>query len=283
MPQKTANNVEVDERYFVETAARTLRLLQTVATIDGPAPLTMIVERLGWSKPAVYRLVRTLEAIGALRQQDGAGYVLGPMLITLGLSALHATGLVGIARPHLERLHAEVEESVVLTVLDGREVVYVDRIEADKILIPRTRLGSRLPAYCTSTGQVLLAGLADQDVRRRLEGQAFDRVGPNTLETIDELMDRLEDIRRVGFAVQDEELTVGHRSAAAPVRDHTGATAAAISVSVPTARVTRQQLIRFATEAMVPAADAISLALGGIAAADIAALAEENSGPAPPC
>ena len=183
MTKNTLSNVEIDERYFVETAARTMFLLQAVAAIDAPAPLTTIVERLGWSKPAVYRLVRTLEAIGALRQHDGKGYVLGPALITLGLSALQATGLVGIARPHLEKLHAEVEETVVLTMLDGREVVYLDRIEADKILIPRTRLGSRLPAYCTSTGQVLLAGLSDEDVHRRLEGQTFDRVGPNTLET----------------------------------------------------------------------------------------------------
>jgi IclR family transcriptional regulator, pca regulon regulatory protein len=274
MPKTTMSNVEIDERYFVETAARTLLLLQAVAAIDAPAPLTVIVERLGWSKPAVYRLVRTLEAIGALRQEDGKGYVLGPMLITLGLSALQATGLVGVARPHLERLHAEVEETVVLTVLDGREVVYVDRIEADKILIPRTRLGSRLPAYCTSTGQVLLSGLSDEDVHRRLDGESFDRVAPNTLETLAELMERLADIRRMGYCVQDEELTIGHRSAAAPVRDHTGTVAAAVSVSVPTARVTRQQLIRFATEALVPTAEAISLALGGIAAREIAALAE---------
>ncbi len=262
----TPNNVEIDARYFVETAARTFYLLQAVAEIDAPAPLTTIVERLGWSKPAVYRLVRTLEAIGALRQQDGKGYVLGPALITLGLSALHATGLVGIARPHLEKLHAEVEETVVLTVLDGREVVYVDRIEADKILIPRTRLGSRLPAYCTSTGQVLLAGLSDEDVQRRLADQTFDRVGPNTLETLEELMERLGEIRRRGFALQDEELTIGHRSAAAAIRDHTGSVAAAVSVSVPTARVSRQQLIRFATDSLVPTAEAISGVLGGIPA-----------------
>jgi DNA-binding IclR family transcriptional regulator len=95
-----------------------------------------------------------------------------------------------------------------------------------------------------------------------LAGQSFDRVGPNTLETLDELMERLGEIRRRGFGLQDEELTIGHRSAAAPVHDHTGAVAAAVSVSVPTARVSRQQLIRFATESLVPAARAISVGRG---------------------
>ncbi len=95
---------------------------------------------------AVYRLVRTLEASGALRQQDGKGYVLGPALISLGQSALRATRLPEIVRPYFEQLYDQIGETVVLTVLDGDEVVYVDRIEADKVIIPRNHLGGRLPA-----------------------------------------------------------------------------------------------------------------------------------------
>lgn len=260
-------STEIDERYYVDAAARTLRLLKVVAEDDAPVPLATLVTRLGWSKPAVYRLVRTLEAVGGLRLHDGKGYVLGPALITLGQAALRATRLPDIARPHLEQLHDRLEETIVLTVLDGDEVVYVDRVEADKILIPRTRLGSRLPAYATSTGQALLSGLDDDEVRRRLAARTFEALAPNTLRDMDELLERLAEIRRRGYAINDEELAVGHRSVAAPVRDHSGGVVAAVSVSVPAARASRSQLATFATEALVPAADAISAGLGAPLAA----------------
>ncbi|MDO8212666.1 IclR family transcriptional regulator [Conexibacter sp. CPCC 206217] len=254
---------EIDQRYYVETAARALQLLRAVAALDRPASLGEIVEVLGWSKPAVYRLVRTLETEGALRQQDGRGYVMGPAMITLGQAALRATRLPEIARPHMERLAAELSETIVLTVLDGDEVVYVDRIEADQLLIPRTRLGSRLPAYCTSTGQMLLSGLDDDEVRRRVAGREFVQRAPHTLKSIEELLERLDETRRRGYAINDEELAVGHRAAAAPVFDHSDRVVAAISVSVPSARVALSKLERFAVEGLMPAADAISFALGG--------------------
>lgn len=257
---------EIDKRYYVDAAARTLRLLKLVAAMDEPAQLSVLVRELGWSKPAVYRLVRTLVAVGGLRQTD-RGYVPGPGLISLGQAALRATRLPEVARPHLERVHDALEETVVLTVLDGDEVVYVERIEADKLLIPRTRPGSRLPAYATSTGQVLLSGLDDDEVRRRLADREFVPLGPNTLRSMDELIERLNEIRRIGYGINDEELTAGHRSVAAPVRDHTGEIVAAVSVSVPSVRVSRSDLIRFATEVLVPATDAISAELGWSGAA----------------
>lgn len=253
---------EIDERYYVDAAARTLQLLKVVADVDGPISLASLVSELGWTKPSVYRLVRTLEAIGGLRMQEDRGYVLGPALITIGQAALRATRLQDIARPRMEALREQLDETIVLTVLDGDEVVYVDRIEADKILIPRTRLGSRLPAYATSTGQVLLSGLDDEEVARRLKDREFEQLAPNTLRDLDELMERLAQVRRRGYAINDEELTVGHRSAAAPIRDRFGAVVAAVSVSVPAARASRAQLTEFATKALVPVAEEISTGLG---------------------
>ena len=254
---------EIDTRYYVVTAARTLALLHAVAESDEPATLGMLVSRLSWSKPAVYRLVRTLDAVGALRQQDGKGYVLGPSMITLGQAALRATRLHDIVRPYLEDLADKVGETVVLAVLDRSEIVYVDRLESDQILIPRTKLGSRLPAYCTSTGQALLAGLPDDEVRRRLRGREFKKLATHTVESVDELLVLLDETRRRGYALNDQQLAVGHRAVAAPVRDHRGDAVAAISISVPSARVSLERLERFATEALLPVADAASVALGG--------------------
>jgi DNA-binding IclR family transcriptional regulator len=253
---------KIDRRYYVEAAARTLELLHAVARINGPASLSAIVAELGWSKPTVYRLVRTLESAGALRQQDGRGYLLGPALITLGQAALRATRLPDIARPYLESLYEQLGETTVLTILDGDEVVYLDRIDADKILVPYTHTGSRLPAYCTSTGHVLLAALPDDEVRERLEACEFVQLAPNTLRSLDELIARLHEVRRQGYAINDEELALGHRSVAAPLTDHSGEVVAALSVSVPAVRVSRSDLIRFATDALMPAAAALSVALG---------------------
>jgi IclR family pca regulon transcriptional regulator len=253
---------EIDSRYYVETAARTLALLHAVAESDEPASLGALVSRLEWSKPAVYRLVRTLEAVGAVRQQDAKGYVLGPSMITLGQAALRATRLHDIVRPYLEELAEQVGETVVLTVLDRLEVVYVDRIESDQILIPRTKLGSRLPAHCTSTGQALLAGLDDDEVRRLYRGRPLEERTSHTITSIDDLIDRLAETRRRGYALNNEELAVGHRAVAAPVRDHAGTYVAAISISVPSARISLEQLQRFAREALLPAADRASVALG---------------------
>lgn len=257
-----SSEATIDERYYVETAARTVRLLLAIAQIDEPASLPMIVAELGWSKPMVYRLVRTLVSIGALRQLDNKAYTLGPTMITLGESALRATRLVEVARPYLEQLHDELDETIVLTVLDGDEVIYLDRIEADKLLIPRTRLGSRLPAYCTSTGQVLLAGLEDEEIIARLARREFKKVAPNTLTSLDEVLERIHRVRRDGYALNDEELAVGHRATAAPVRDHSGEVAAAVSVSVPAARVSRAEIKRMATQVLTPTAERISSALG---------------------
>jgi DNA-binding IclR family transcriptional regulator len=253
---------KIDRRYYVEAAARTLELLHAVARINGPASLSAIVAELGWNKPTVYRLVRTLEATGALRQQDGRGYLLGPALITLGQAALRSTRLPEIARPYLESLYDVLGETTVLTMLDGDEVIYLDRIDAEKILVPYAQLGSRLPAYCTSTGHVLLAGLPDSEVRERLKERDFAQLAPNTLRSVDELITRLHDVRRHGYAINDEELALGHRSVAAPLTDHSGEVAAAVSVSVAAVRVSRADLIRFATDALVPTADALSRALG---------------------
>jgi IclR family pca regulon transcriptional regulator len=258
VPRSTA----LDERYHVDTAARTLYLLKVVAENDAPVTLTALVTRLGWSKPAVYRLVRTLETVGGLRLHDQTGYVLGPALITLGQAALRATRVPEIARPYLEELYARLDETIVLTVLDGDEVVYVERIEADKVLIPTARLGSRRPAYATATGHVLLGGLGDDEVRRRLSHVTFERLAPNTLNSIEEVLERLAQVRQRGYAMNDEELAVGHRAIAAPVRDHAGVVVAAVSVSVAAARISRRQLGKVARDVLIPAVDRISAGLG---------------------
>jgi len=255
-----AESVGADPRYYIESVARAAHVLKVIAGRNGPMSVAGLAKHLGWNKAAVYRIVRTLDALGFLRSTDG-GYVPGPALITLGQAALDATGLLPVARPHLEALSEELVETVVLTVLDGPDIVYVDCIEVEAVLMTRSTVGAHLPAYCTCSGQVQLAGLADSEVSKRLSKVDMVTRGPNTLPSVPELIRRLETIRNDGYAVNDQELAVGHRSLAVPVFSYDGRVAAALSASVPTARVSLADLQRF-LPALLTAAEKISRDLG---------------------
>jgi IclR family pca regulon transcriptional regulator len=252
----------IDQRYNIEAVGRAMTLLLEVARLERPVPLRELVGRLGWTKPTTYRLLRTLEAHGALRQVREDGYVPGPAMITIGQAALRAAELPAVAHAHLGRLHGEIGETVNTAILSGDEIVIVDRIEDRQILGLRISLGSRLPAYCTSVGHVLLAGLTDDEIARRLEDCRFDPMGPRTLRSVQGVLQRVRDVRERGYAINDGELAVGHLAVAAPVIDHEGATVAAINVSVPLARVSRDELVAHMVQPLLHAASAISDELG---------------------
>ncbi|MEQ8718256.1 MAG: IclR family transcriptional regulator [Acidimicrobiales bacterium] len=267
-----AEAVGADPRYYVETVGKAAHLLLTVADLRRPVTLAQLVSELRWNKAAVYRLVRTLDALGFLRL-TADGYIPGPTLITLGQAALEATNLPQVARPHLEALAADLNETVVVTVLDGAEIVYVDRIEAEAILMTRSSVGSRLPAYCTCSGQVQLAGLADHEVIRLVADGPFEKRAPNTLTTLDALLERVADIRSQGYAINDEELAIGHRSLAVPVFDYTGHVAGALSMSVPAARVSADRIL----ECRGRLRDAAAQVSHGLGAPHSATLASSSS------
>lgn len=252
----------VDSRYFVESAARVIDLLKLIARGGQSTTLNELVERSGWNKPTVYRLVRTLLTSGALREVSGSGYALGPVLIEIGQAALNNTELRQIAKPHLERFFSSCHETINLTLLDGQDIFYLDRVESQQVIGVKLGVGSRLPAYCTSAGQVLLAGLDDDEVRRRLGNFDFERRAPNTIGSLKRLLVRLKEVRSRGWAVNDEELEIGHRAAAAPVLDHTGRTVAAVNVSVFAARVSTAHLTGRLLPFLQRAAIGISADLG---------------------
>jgi IclR family pca regulon transcriptional regulator len=209
----------------------------------------------------VYRLIRTLETHGLVRSRPD-GYVLGPLAITLGQRALKVTQLPEVARLHILRLHHEFHETVNLAILDGDEIVIVEREETRGILGLRLDVGSRLPSYCTSVGHVLLAHLPESEVRRRLSQTDFKSVGPNTVRSLDQLIPRLQHVERQGYALNDEELASGHCAAAAPIYDHAECVIAALNVSVPSSRVSPRDMNVRIVPSLVACAEAISAELG---------------------
>jgi len=253
---------EADPRYHVDAAARTIQLLTAVAEL-APVTVAQLTKHLGWTKPMVYRLLRTLHTCGALRLTD-EGYSLGAQMIFLGQAALKGLRLTEVARPRLSRLHAAVGETVVLTILDRVDVVYVDFIETEHLIVARPRLGARLWAGNTASGHALLSTHSEEEIRVLFRDDDFsEELPPQAVHSVDDLLQRVAQVRERGYSLVDEEVTLGHRAVAAPILDHTGRAAGALSISVPTSRVSTERLHRMAQDHLIPEAAAISAALGG--------------------
>ncbi len=225
-----------------------------------------IADELGISRSTTHRYVITLFALGYLKQDASRRYRLGLRVTDLGMSALNATGLREHARPYLQELREETSYTVNLAVLDGTEIVYVDRArsfrrgqsEIDLGLAP----GSRLPAYCTAMGKVLLANLPEREQSELLASMKLTRHGPNTITSKNALRVELEQIREEGFAVNDQELAEGLHAIAVPVRCDSREVAAAVNLAAHTSMITLAELVDALGPHLLSTADRISAGLG---------------------
>uniref|UniRef100_UPI0032B15F53 IclR family transcriptional regulator domain-containing protein n=1 Tax=uncultured Aquincola sp. TaxID=886556 RepID=UPI0032B15F53 len=176
------------------------------------------------------RILLTLEGLGYVEAQ-GRQFRLTPKILDLGFAYLSSLPLWNLAEPVMETLVAEVKESCSAAVLDGAELVYVLRVPTHKIMRIHLGIGSRLPAYCTSMGRVLLAGLPADEVRARLSLRERTAFTSRTVTDLPTLLGLVEDTRRQGWCLVNQELEEGLVSLAAPIVDRTGRTIAALNIS----------------------------------------------------
>src|SRR6202020_2749568 len=170
-----------------------------------------------------HRYMTTLLVLGYLEQDASRKYRLGLRVTDLGMSALNSNELRKHSRPYLEELRRQTSYTASVAVLDGPEILYVDRARSfrrgqdngDPVLA----VGSRLPVYCTSMGKLLLAHLPEHEQQTILDDLMLAKCAPNTITSEKALRDELEGVRKAGFAVNDEELAAGLYSIAAPVRN----------------------------------------------------------------
>jgi len=195
----------------------------------------------GLSRAVVRRCLHTLRTMGYVRV-DRDLYFLEPLILSLGHSYFSSSSLPGTAQPFLERVSHETQESCSLAVLDGDNVVYVARSATRRIMSVSLNLGSRLPAFYTSLGRVLLAQLRPA-VRASLLGRIrLEQFTPHTLVTREELDEAIAVAARQGFAVVNEELEIGLRSIAIPVLSAHRGVVAAMNVGVQAARMSEKDL-----------------------------------------
>jgi IclR family pca regulon transcriptional regulator len=222
--------------------------------------LSEVARETGLTRATARRVLLTLERLGYARS-DGREFELTPKVLDIGYAYLSSLDLSQIAEADMERLAEHVQESCSAAVLDGREIVYVARMPTKRIMAISLGLGSRLPAFCTSMGRVLLADLREDQVRELLSEVALPQLTSRTITDLDELLNELAVVRSQGWALVDEELEVGLRSVAVALRNGRGTAIAALNVSSSTLRVDLQTLRGDFLPALIQTAERINARL----------------------
>ncbi len=242
----------------IEKASEVLALFDRDHTDWG---VREMAETLGLAKSSAHDLLTSLAQVGLLGKTEEGRYRLGWRLVALSETLLATTELRREARPILEELAAQYQETIHLAILDDTKVVYVDKLEGKQaVRVELTSLGTRLYPHCTSLGKVLLAYRPEADVKRIVKAQGLPRFTPHTLTDEAELEQALASIRKQGYAYDREEILPDLCCVGAPVRNHTGHVIAAISMSIPAYRFQRSQA-EFRT-AVVRAGKMVSERLG---------------------
>lgn len=217
------------DRQFVQSLERGLSVIRALSAPE-PQTLSDVARATGLTRAASRRFLLTLRQLGYVHL-EGTRFALTPQVLELGYAYLSSLTLPEVAQPHLERLVEEIRESSSVSVLDDTDVVYVARVPTRRIMRVAISVGTRFPAYATSMGRVLLAGLEPARLDDVLERSDLRALTPETIHEPAALRTELDRVRDQGWALVDQELEAGLRSVAAPIRDRAGTVTAAINLS----------------------------------------------------
>ena len=216
---------------FMMSLARGLTVVQAFTQQHQQMTISQLSVKTGLSRAAVRRCLYTLARLGFAGTEDGSRYSLRPRMLTLSHSFTASNSLSTAAQPILERMSAQHHESFSVATLDGDDIVYVARTTVSRVMSVDLHIGSRLPAYCTSMGRVLLAHLPGDQLESYLGRVDLVPHTSRTIVSADKLRVMLRSIRRNGWALCDQEFEVGLRSLAVPVHASTGRVVATLNLS----------------------------------------------------
>ncbi|MDI9458495.1 MAG: IclR family transcriptional regulator [Bacillota bacterium] len=222
----------------MRSVAQVLGVLDYLETCSSGATVTEVAEALEVHKSTASRLLASMRVAGYVTRSELTGrYSLGIRVVELAKAKLEQFDLRTHARPYLEELWRRTEETVHLAIMEGDRLVYIDKIDTTHIFVMRSRIGSRIPAYCTALGKAILAALPADDRDAIIEKTQFRAYAPKTITDAQVLKDHLKRVAHQGYAVDDEENEEGMRCVAAAIRNHSGEVVGAISISAPTSRM----------------------------------------------
>jgi IclR family pca regulon transcriptional regulator len=244
----------------VQSLERGLAVITAFSAERQRMTLSEVAKVTGLTRAAARRFLLTLQRLGYVTADDRE-FSLGPRTLELGYAYLSSTPFWELAQPHMETLVDRLHESSSISVLDGDEIVYVSRMPTKRIMTVSLSVGSRLPAYPTSMGRVLLAGLPDGALDAYLGRVELVPLTTRTVTDPVAMRRILLEVREQGFALVDQELEDGVRSVAAPLRDARGRVVGALNVSAHAARTTLDRLRREFVPTLLETTEAINAAL----------------------
>jgi IclR family pca regulon transcriptional regulator len=216
---------------FMTSLARGLLVIQSFTPQTPQMTISQLSVKTGLSRAAVRRCLYTLTKLGFAGIEDGSRYALRPRMLTLSNTYSASNSLSTAAQPILERMSAALHESFSVATLDGDDIVYIARSNVSRVMSDDLHIGSRLPAYCTSMGRVLLAYLPPDQLEQYLARVVLIAHTPRTVSSVEKLRLALRNVRRHGYALVDQEYEIGLRSLAVPVYSPTGRVVATINLS----------------------------------------------------
>lgn len=227
---------------FMTSLARGLLVIRAFSQRPLRLSISHLSKRTGLSRASVRRCLHTLSKLGFAGSDDGRNYYLRPRILTLGYSYLSSMPLATAAQPILDQLSQILNESCSIALLDGTDIVFVAHASSARSAAGNLGVGTRLPAFCTSKGRVLLASLSLEELESVLPAVEFTRYTDRTVTSVEKLRQILTTVRAEGYAIIDQELEMGLRSMAVPVRNPAGHVGAALSVGVHGQRVSVQHM-----------------------------------------
>lgn len=232
---------------FVQSLEKGLAVIRAFDRNHSQMTLSDVARRTGLTRAAARRLLLTLVRLGYARS-DGRLFELAPRILDLSYAYLSSFGIADVAHVYMEEVARSLGESCSMAVLDGAEIVYVARVPTQRIMTQVLAVGTRLPAFATAMGQVLLAALPDPDLDALLDAHPLTRLTEKTITDRDVYLRKIEQIRRLGYALVDEELERGVRSIAVPVHDRRNRVIAAMNVGAYAGRIPLEAM----TETVLP-------------------------------
>jgi IclR family pca regulon transcriptional regulator len=255
-----SERADVSDRDYVNSLARGLEVIRVFTRHTPRMTLSEVAQATDMTRASARRFLLTLVREGYI-DTDGKHFHLRPKILELGFSALSSMDIVDVAQPIMNGLSERLQEACFAAVLDGDAVIYIARATPNRLVNVSINIGNRVPAYCVSTGRILLASLPDEKLHQYIREAKLTKITPNTITSKVKLRNLIEEARLQGWSSADQELEIGLRSLSVPVRDRFGHITAALNVCCPSARVTPEDMKTRVLSELMEASSRITRAL----------------------
>ncbi|HEA65820.1 hypothetical protein LCGC14_2245720 [marine sediment metagenome] len=248
--------------YFLLSSTKKVFTILEILCEEHEKSISELAKRLNLQRSNVHRILSTLRHLGYLEQNPDTGnYSASLKIFELGNAVINRKGLLSVAHPFLEKLAKQFRETANLGYLNKREVIYLDKVESTESLRMDTKVGFRVPAYCTAIGKILLAHLSKAELKDYLKDHNLLQLTTNTINSPEKLMKSLTQIQEQGYAIDNEEFYEGVRCISSPIINHTRKVIASVSIAGPSVRMNNDKLAQI-KKSLLSVTDEISIKLG---------------------